>query len=90
MMLFFSITLLFSSSYIQEIDTLYKKIPYASKRDTAQILHDLENLYIRSVVADDEIGIEKTLRGIIKCQKLLGLNSKTYEQELEKLIKKKS
>jgi len=88
LMLFFSITLLFSNSYIKEIDTLYKKIPYASKRDTAQILHDLENLYIRSVVSDDQIGIEKTLKGIIKCQKLLGLNSKTYEQELEKLIKK--
>jgi len=86
LILFFSISLLFSSNSIKEIDTLYKKIPYASKRDTAKILHELENLYIRSVVSDNKAGIAKTLRGIIKCQKLLGLNSKTYEQELAKII----
>jgi N-acetylmuramoyl-L-alanine amidase len=85
LILFLCISILFSGSYIKEIDALYKKIPYASKKETATILHELENLYIRSVVSEDKVGIIKTLRGIIKCQKLLGLNSKTYEQELSKL-----
>lgn len=87
LILFFSITLLFSASSIKEIDGLYKKIPYASKSETAHILHELENLYISSVVSDNKLGIAKTLKGIIKCQKLLGLNSKTYENELAGLIK---
>jgi N-acetylmuramoyl-L-alanine amidase len=72
-----------------EIDGLYKKIPYASKSETAHILHELENLYISSVVSDDKIGIIKTLKGIIKCKKLLGLNYKTYESELATLTKRK-
>ncbi len=87
LILFFSISLLFSASSIKEIDGLYKKIPYASKSETAHILHELENLYISSVVSDDKMGITKTLKGIIKCQKLLGLNSKTYESELAELTK---
>lgn len=87
LILFFSISLLLSSSSIKEIDELYKKIPYASKSETAHILHELENLYISSVVSDNKVGIAKTLKGIIKCQKLLGLDSKTYENELASLTK---
>jgi len=87
LILFFSITLLFSSSSIKEIDGLYKKIPYASKSQTATILHELENLYISSVVSDNKLGIAKTLKGIIKCQKLLGVDSSTYERELASLTK---
>lgn len=87
LILFFSITILFSASSIKEIDGLYKKIPYSSKSQTAHILHELENLYISSVVSGDKQGITKTLRGIIKCQKLLGFNSKTYENELAELTK---
>ncbi|HIP60065.1 MAG TPA: N-acetylmuramoyl-L-alanine amidase [Campylobacterales bacterium] len=87
LILFFSFSLLFSTSSIKEIDGLYKKIPYASKSETAHILHELENLYISAVVSDNKLGIAKTLKGIIKCQKLLGLNSKTYESELAELSK---
>jgi N-acetylmuramoyl-L-alanine amidase len=90
LVLFFSITLIFGSSSIREIEGLYKKIPYASKNQTAYILHELENLYISSVVASDKEGTIKSLRGIIKCQKLLGLNSKTYESELSSLTHSKN
>ena len=88
MILFFSITLLFAESSVKEIDALYKKIPYASKNETARILHELENHYINSVVSGNKIEIQKTLKGIIKCQKLLGFDSKTYESELSSLTKK--
>ncbi len=83
-----SITLLFSSSSLREIDSLYKKIPYASKNETMHILHQLENFYITSVVNENKIETIKTLKGIVKCQKLLGLNYKTYENELNLLTKK--
>ncbi len=86
--LLFSITILFASSSIKEIDTLYKKISYASKNDTKKILHLLENHYINSVVSGDKAGVKKTLEGIIKCQKLLGIDSKTYESELRSLTGK--
>ncbi len=86
--LFFSISILFASSSIKEIDTLYKKIPYASKNDTKKILHQLENHYINSVVAGNNERVKKALKGIIKCQKLLGINSKTYESELNSLTSK--
>ena len=85
-LLLFSTTLIFGSS-IKEIEGLYKKIPYASKAQTAQILHNLENLYISAVVSDDKKAIIKSLKAIVKCQKLLNINSKTYEQELIRITK---
>ena len=87
LILFISFSFLFSYSSIKEIDELYKKIPYASKSQTAIILHELENLYITSVVEGNKLGIAKTLKGIIKCKKLLGLDAKTYERELTSLTK---
>ncbi len=65
-----------------DVDSLYKKIPYASKTDTREIMHDLENFYINAVVQNDQTSIIKSLKGIIKCQKLLGLDASTYEKEL--------
>ncbi len=73
-----------------EVEALYNKIPYASKLQTRRILHDLENFYINAVVSEDRKSTIKTLKGIIKCQKLLGLNATTYEKELQSLTGKKS
>jgi len=88
LILFFSINILFSSPYSKEINSLYKKIPYASKQQTIEIMHELENLYINSVISDDKKGIEKSLKGIIKCQKLLNIDSTTYQSELASLTNK--
>ena len=74
---------------LHEVEGLYNKIPYASKSETRQILHDLENFYINAVVQNDKKSIIKTLNGIVKCQKLLGLDSSTYEKELYALTGKK-
>ncbi len=71
-----------------EVEALYNKIPYASKTETKHILHDLENFYINAVVQNDKKSIIKTLKGIVKCQKLLGLDSSTYEKELATLTGK--
>ena len=76
-----SITL-FAQDLSKRIDTTIKQIPYASKEQTKQILHDLENLYINSVVSGEKNSIALALKGIIKCQKILQLNSSTYEREL--------
>lgn len=70
-----------------EIDRLNQKIPYASKSETKAILHKLENLYISSVISGDNRHVSKSLRGIIRCQKLLNIDSSTYQKELNALSK---
>ncbi len=80
-------TILFADVSLQmQIESIYKKIPYASKSDTKHILHDLENFYINAVVGNDQKSIVKALQGIIKCQKLLRLDTSTYEKELKQRI----
>ncbi len=85
LLLLFAVALFGDRALYMEVESLYNKIPYASKIQTRQILHDLENFYINAVVQNDRKSIVKTLRGIVKCQKLLGLDSSTYEKELASL-----
>lgn len=85
LLLFCALSLFGDKALYMEVESLYNKIPYASKSQTKQILHDLENFYINAVVQDDKKSIVKILRGIVKCQKLLGLDSSTYEKELRSL-----
>ena len=65
-----------------QIDKLIQKIPYVSKYETKKILHQLENLYINSVVSGNNAHTIKALQGIIRCQKLLRIDASTYEKEL--------
>ena len=62
-------------------ELLYKKIPFASKPQTAKILHDLENLYIEAVISGDRAGVRSSLKGMIRCKHLLGSDASTYEEE---------
>ncbi len=77
----------FAKGISTQIDTLNQKIPYASKSETKKILLQLKNLYISSVVSGDKKPTAKALRGIIRCQKLLHIDSKTYQKELDALAK---
>lgn len=89
-LLLFSTLLLFGDKALySEVKSLYNKIPYASKHQTREILHDLENFYINAVVQNDKKSIVESLKGIVKCQKLLGLDSSTYEKELYALTGQK-
>ncbi len=65
-----------------KIDKLNQKIPYASKYETKTILHQLENFYISAVISGEKRDIVKALEGIIRCQKLLHIDSTTYQKEL--------
>ena len=76
---------LFGSSILNEINSINKKIPYATKGETVIYLHKLENLYISSVVNKDKKSIEKSLKGIIRCRKLLGMDYTTYKNELNSM-----
>lgn len=60
---------------------LYKKIPFATKPQTAKILHNLENMYIEAVISGDRAGIKSSLRGMIRCKHLLNSDASTYEKE---------
>jgi N-acetylmuramoyl-L-alanine amidase len=90
LLLFCSLTLFGDKALYMEVNALYTKIPYASKEQTRQILHDLENFYINAVVQNDKRSIVKALKGIIKCQNLLGRDSSTYKKELYSLTGEKS
>ena len=68
-----------------QIEKLNQKIPYASKGETKEILHTLENIYISSVVAGDKAKEAKVLRSIIRCQRLLHIDTSRYQKELYKL-----
>jgi len=80
---FLLFTLIWAGNVSTEIDKLNQKIPYASKSETKTILHKLENLYISSVISGESKQIAKALRGIIRCQKLLNIDSSTYQKELK-------
>ena len=76
---------LFASSILDQIDSINKKIPYATKGETVVYLHKLENLYITCVVNKDRNGIARSLRSIIRCRKLLNMDYDTYENELKSM-----
>jgi N-acetylmuramoyl-L-alanine amidase len=80
-----TITLIWAGDISSQIDKLNQKIPYASKSETKDILHQLENLYISAVISGKNAYIAKALRGIIRCQKLLHIDPSTYEKELQSL-----
>ncbi len=70
-----------ANTLIDDAKNLYKQIPFASSTKTVNILHNLENIYIQAVIADERGAIEQSLRGIIRCKKALGQDSKTFEKE---------
>ena len=87
-LLFFLLVLnLYARNLAFEIDRLNKEIPYATKGQTVEILHKLENLYIQSVIAKDKNLIVKSLKGIIRSRKLLDLDTSSYEKEYRSLSK---
>ncbi len=60
---------------------LYKKIPFASTTQTINLLHQFENIYIQAVINDDRDAIKYSLKGIIKCKKILNQDTTTFEKE---------
>ena len=80
------VSTLFASTITDETVRLYKKIPFATKVGTAKILHDLENLYIESVIAGDRKATEGALKGMIRCKHLLNRDASTYEKEYKFLL----
>jgi N-acetylmuramoyl-L-alanine amidase len=85
--IFLFATLLVANSIGLEIDKLNKKIPYATQGETISILHKLENLYISAVISKDKALIARSLKGIVRCRKLLHLDTKTYQRELSQITK---
>ncbi len=88
--IFFLALSLVGASLGEQIQKLNRQIPYATKGETVQILHALENDYISAVIKQDKDLIRRALRGIIRCRKLLHLDAKTYEREYASLTKGKS
>jgi len=80
-LLLFFVTIVFSATFGDEARSLYKKIPFSSSSQTVNLLHQFENIYIQSVIANDTDGIKSSLKGIIRCKKLLNQDTKNFEKE---------
>jgi len=65
----------------QKALSLYKKIPFVSKVQTVEIMHNLEKVYIEAVISSDKEALKYALKGLIRCKHLLGIDASTYEQE---------
>ena len=81
MILTLLVGVLYSSSLSQNALQLYKKLPFASKPQTVGILHQLESLYVESVINHDKEALKYSLKGLIRCKHLLGMDATTYEKE---------
>ncbi len=66
---------------MDDANNLYKKIPFATTAGTVSILHNLENVYIQAVIANDNLAIQQSLKGIIRCKKLLNQDTTNFEKE---------
>ena len=87
LLLFLLVLKLFAGNIAFDIEKLNKEIPYATKGQTVEILHQLENLYIQAVISKERSLIVKSLKGIIRSRQLLGLDASSYQKEYQSLTK---
>ncbi len=59
----------------------------ADRSKSVRIYHEIKNLYIKSIINDDKEAQITSIRGLIKCSKILRLKYKHYEVELSLLLK---
>jgi len=80
-----SVMLFASSPYLRQVYSYDKKIELANKNEMFRIFHSLQNIYIKSIINNDNTLKKETLKRLIKSSKILKLNPKNYENELRTL-----
>ncbi len=60
---------------------------YANKSRIVKIYHDLENIYIQSIIDDNKKAQIDSINGLIECSKILKINYRHYQKELSLLLK---
>ncbi len=86
--IFISISLLASSAYLDKIHFYDKQMGLADDSAMLKIFHSLQNIYIKSIIQNDQILKKETLKRLVKCSKILKIDGKNYEKELHTLLKR--
>ncbi len=73
-----------SSLYLNKIHSYDLQMKYANESEMLKIFHSLQNIYIKSIINNDNNLKEETLKRLIKSSKLLHFNASNYEKELAK------
>ena len=86
--LFIAFSLFASSPYLQRVYSYDRQINLADDTTMLKIFHSLQNIYIKSIIRNDKSLKIETLKRLVKCSKILKIDSKNYEKELSTLLKK--
>ncbi len=86
---FLSVSLLANSAYLDKVYSYDKQMKFANDVQMLRIFHSLQNIYIKSIIKNDEKLKIETLKRLIKSSRILHIDDKNYKKELSTLIKKK-
>ncbi len=81
--LYICISVFAGNSSITTVVSHEKMINKSSSDEVLKIFHSLQNIYIKSIINNDTLLKEKALEVLIKSAKILGIDYKNYQNELE-------
>ncbi len=84
---FLASALLFAGGLEDRIESLNKSLSSSSKDEVFRIHNSLRNIYVKTIISEDKKLQKKTIEGLIKSSKILGLKYDHYEEELKLLDK---
>lgn len=88
LLILFTCSLVFGAqNYTKELQIADKKIATSSKDELLRLYHGLKNIYIHSIVTNDVKLKKEVLQRLVKTSKILHLDSKDYQKELDTLMK---
>jgi len=71
-----------SSLYLSKVHSYDKQMKYANESEMLKIFHSLQNIYIKSIINNDNNLKEETLKRLIRGSKALHFDASSYEKEL--------
>jgi len=79
---FLSLSLFASSLYLNKLHSYDKQMRYANESEMLKIFHSLQNIYIKSIINNNDNLKEETLKRLVKSSKILHFDARSYEKEL--------
>jgi len=79
---FISVSLFANSLYINKIYTYDKQMRYANESQMLKIFHSLQNIYIKSIINNNDELKKQVLKRLVKSSKILKFNYSSYAREL--------
>ncbi len=82
-----SISLFAATSNLSRVYSYDRQMSQTSDDDMLRIFHSLQNIYIKSIIQNDEKLKIETLKRLVKCAKILKFDEGNYKKELSTLLK---